>query len=299
MPELPEVGVPAWIPGLPAVARDDGAKEYGAEKERPGMTGSLTIVGLGPGTAEWITPAAQAALDAATDIVGYGPYVDRVPERAGLTKHASDNRVEVERASHALQLAADGRTVAVVSGGDPGVFAMAAAVFEALEAGPPEWRGLPISVEPGITAMLAAAARAGAPLGGDFCAISLSDNLKPWDVVTARLEAVLTADLVICLYNPISKARPWQLGKALELAAKQRDATTPVLFARAVGRPEENLRILTLAEAVAAAGTADMATLVMIGASSTRLIAREGSAPYVYTPRSVAKMPCATSQGRT
>ncbi|MCU4181617.1 precorrin-3B C(17)-methyltransferase [Bosea sp. BH3] len=263
------------------------------------MTGSLTIVGLGPGTADWITPAAQAALDIATDIVGYGPYVDRVPERAGLTKHASDNRVEVERASHALQLAAEGRTVAVVSGGDPGVFAMAAAVFEALEAGEPGWRAIPITVEPGITAMLAAAARAGAPLGGDFCAISLSDNLKPWEVVTARLEAALAADFVICLYNPISKARPWQLGKALELAAQCREGRTPVLFARAVGRPDENLRILTLTEAVAAADTADMATLVMIGASSTRLIARGAEQPYVYTPRSVTKSPCVTSQGRT
>lgn len=263
------------------------------------MSGSLIVVGLGPGTAQWITPAAQAALDAATDIVGYGPYVDRVPERVGLTKHASDNRVEVERAAHALQLAADGRRVAVVSGGDPGVFAMAAAVFEALEAGPREWLNIPITVEPGITAMLAAAARAGAPLGGDFCAISLSDNLKPWEIVTTRLRAVLAADLVICLYNPISKARPWQLGKALELAAEQRSPETPVLFARAVGRPDESLRILTLAEAVTAASTADMATLVMIGASSTRLIAREGRPPYVYTPRSVAKMPCATSQGRT
>ncbi|MDX3806050.1 precorrin-3B C(17)-methyltransferase [Bosea thiooxidans] len=263
------------------------------------MTGSLTIVGLGPGTPEWITPAAQAALDAATDIVGYGPYVDRVPDRAGLTRHASDNRVEVERAAHALQLAAEGRSVAVVSGGDPGVFAMAAAVFEALEAGPAGWRAIPITVEPGITAMLAAAARAGAPLGGDFCAISLSDNLKPWEVVTVRLEAALAADFVICLYNPISKARPWQLGKALELAARHRKADTPVLFARAVGRPDENLRILTLDGAVTASSSADMATLVMIGASITRLIAREGAAPYVYTPRSVTKSPCATSQGRT
>lgn len=263
------------------------------------MSGALTIVGLGPGTPDWITPAAQTALDAATDIIGYGPYLDRVPERPGRIKHASDNRVEVERASHALRLAAEGRKVAVVSGGDPGVFAMAAAVFEALEAGPTEWRALAITVEPGITAMLAAAARAGAPLGGDFCAISLSDNLKPWDVVTARLAAALTADFVICLYNPISKTRPWQLGKALELAAEHRAPETPVLFARAVGRPDENLRILTLAEAVTAASTADMATLVMIGASSTRLIAREGAAPYVYTPRSVTKSPCVTSQGRT
>ena len=263
------------------------------------MSGSLTIVGLGPGTPDWITPAAQAALDAATDLSGYGPYLDRLPAREGRTKHASDNRVEVERAGHALALAAEGKRVAVASGGDPGVFAMAAAVFEALDAGPEAWRAIPVTVEPGITAMLAAAARAGAPLGGDFCAISLSDNLKPWEVVTARLAAVLAADLVICLYNPISKARPWQLGKALELAGLHRDAATPVLFARAVGRPDEALRILTLAEAAAQAGTADMATLVMIGASSTRLIAREGASPYVYTPRSVASSPCVTSQGRT
>ena len=263
------------------------------------MSGSLAIVGLGPGTPEWITPAAQAALAAASDLVGYGPYLDRVPEQAGRTKHASDNRVEVERAAHALQLAAQGKRVAVVSGGDPGVFAMAAAVFEALEAGPEAWRAIPITVEPGITAMLAAAARAGAPLGGDFCAISLSDNLKPWEIVTARLGAALAADFVICLYNPISKARPWQLGKALELAAAHREAATPVLFARAVGRPDEALRVLTLAKATEQAGTADMATLVMIGASGTRLIAREGAAPYVYTPRSVTKSPCATSQGRT
>ncbi len=264
------------------------------------MSGSLTIVGLGPGPVQWLTPAAQTAIDSASDLIGYGPYLDRIPARDGQTKHASDNRVEIDRATHALQLAAAGKTVAVVSGGDPGVFAMAAAVFEALEAGDPAWLSLPIAIEPGVTAMLAAAAKAGAPLGGDFCAISLSDNLKPWEVVTARLEAVLAADLVTCLYNPISKARPWQLRAALELAARHREAQTPVIFARAVGRPDEVLRILTLAEAIEAAASADMATLVMIGASSTRLIARPGEvAPYVYTPRSVTKSPCATSQGRT
>lgn len=263
------------------------------------MSGSLTIVGLGPGEVHWLTPAAQHALDAASDLVGYGPYLDRLPEREGRTKHGSDNRVEVERARHALQLAAEGRKVAVVSGGDPGVFAMAAAVFEALDGGDPAWLALPITVEPGITAMLAAAAKAGAPLGGDFCAISLSDNLKPWEVITARLEAALRADFVIALYNPISKARPWQLGEALKLAAKHRPAETPVIFARAVGRPDEALRVLAMSEAVAAAETADMATLVMIGASSTRLIARPGQSPIVYTPRSVTKSPCATSQGRT
>lgn len=263
------------------------------------MTGTLTVVGLGPGEARYLTPAAQAALDQASDLIGYGPYLDRIPARAGQSKHASDNRVEIDRARHALELAAAGKKVAVVSGGDPGVFAMAAALFEAVEAGEPGWRELTITVEPGVTAMLAAAAAAGAPLGGDFCAISLSDNLKPWDVVTARLEAVLRADFVICLYNPISKARPWQLGKALELALAVRAPDTPVLFARAIGRADEALRVLTLGEAHEAAGTADMATLVMIGASGTRLIAREGKAPFVYTPRSVTKSPCATSQGRT
>ncbi|AWN47865.1 precorrin-3B C(17)-methyltransferase [Methylobacterium terrae] len=251
------------------------------------MSGSVTVIGLGPGDPRYLTPAAAAALDAAQDLIGYFPYVARVPERPGLTRHASDNRVEVDRARHALELAAAGRRVAVVSGGDPGVFAMAAALFEALEAGDPAWRALPITVEPGITAMLAAAARVGAPLGGDFCAISLSDNLKPWEVVTARLAAVLAADLVVALYNPISRARPWQLGAALALAAEHRAPETPVILARAVGRPDEAIRVLALAEAREA--SADMATLVMIGASATRLIPRAGEPPFVYTPRSVAR----------
>ena len=263
------------------------------------MNGSLTIVGLGPGTDDWLTPAAQTALDRAQDLIGYGPYVDRVRLREGQRRHATDNRVELDRARHALTLAAEGRTVAVVSGGDPGVFAMAAAVFEAVDDGDPAWRGLDIVVEPGITAMLAAAARTGAPLGGDFCAISLSNNLKPWEVVLARLDAALAADFVICLYNPISKARPWQLGAALERAAAQRPEGTPVIFARAIGRPDEDIRIVPVQEAAGAAARADMSTLVMIGASSTRLIARDGGTPYVYTPRSVAKSPCATSQGNT
>lgn len=250
------------------------------------MSGSLTVVGLGPGDPSLLTESARRALDAAEDLIGYIPYVARVPERPGLVRHASDNRVEVDRARHALELAASGRRVAVVSGGDPGVFAMAAAVFEALEQGEPAWRDLAITVEPGITAMLAAAARLGAPLGGDFCALSLSDNLKPWDVITARLEAVLRADLVVALYNPISRARPWQLGAALGIAAEIRAADTPVVFARAVTRPDEALRVMTLAEACEA--PADMATLVLIGASATRLIPRAEGLPFVYTPRSVA-----------
>ena len=249
------------------------------------MTGSVTVVGLGPGDPDLLTRSAEAALARAEDLIGYIPYVARVPGRPGLTRHATDNRVEVDRARHALELAAAGRHVAVVSGGDPGVFAMAAAIFEAVEAGDPLWRTLEITVEPGITAMLAAAARLGAPLGGDFCAMSLSDNLKPWAVITARLDAVLRADFVVSLYNPISKARPWQLGRALALAAEIRAPDTPVIFARAVSRPDEALRVLTLAEACAT--TADMATLVIIGASATRLISRGDGVPYVYTPRSV------------
>jgi precorrin-3B C17-methyltransferase len=250
------------------------------------VSGSLAVIGLGPGDPSLLTESARRALDAAEDLIGYHPYVARVPERPGLVRHASDNRVEVDRARHALELAAAGRRVAVVSGGDPGVFAMAAALFEALEQGEPAWRDLPITVEPGITAMLAAAARLGAPLGGDFCALSLSDNLKPWDVITARLDMVLRADLVVALYNPISRARPWQLGAALGIAAEIRAADTPVVFARAVTRPDEALRVMTLAEAREA--PADMATLVIIGASATRLIPRGDGLPFVYTPRSVA-----------
>ena len=250
------------------------------------MNGSLTVVGLGPGDAGLLTESARRALDAAEDLVGYYPYVARVPARPGLTRHASDNRVEVDRARHALQLAAAGRRVAVVSGGDPGVFAMAAAVFEAVEHGEPGWRDLAITVEPGITAMLAAAARLGAPLGGDFCALSLSDNLKPWPVVTARLEAVLRADLVVALYNPISAARPWQLGAALAIAAGIRAPETPVMFARAISRPDEAIRVATLAAAPEV--PADMATMVILGASTTRLIPRNGRAPFVYTSRKVA-----------
>lgn len=249
--------------------------------------GAITVVGLGPGSLRLLTPAASEALDQAEDLIGYGPYLARLPERPDQSRHASDNRVELDRAKHALALAASGRRVALVSGGDPGVFAMAAALFEALEHGYAAWRDIAISVEPGITAMLAAAARLGAPLGGDFCAISLSDNLKPWETITARLEAVLNADFVVALYNPVSSARPWQLGKALEIVASIRAPETPVAFARAVSRDDEALRVMRLDEAVTA--EADMATLVLIGSSSTRLIPRGEELPIVYTPRSVGR----------
>jgi precorrin-3B C17-methyltransferase len=242
------------------------------------MTGSLVVVGTGPGRAELMTPATSAALARATDLVGYGPYLDRVPAQPGQCRHASDNRVELDRARHALSLAASGKQVAVVSGGDPGVFAMAAAVFEAVEAGDPAWRTLDIRVEPGVTAMLAAAAEVGAPLGGDFCAISLSDNLKAWTTIERRLTAAAEADFVIALYNPASKARPRQLGEAFALLRARKKAETPVLFIRAAGTSEAKVVSTTLGAADAA--TADMRTLVIIGASTTRQVGR-----WIYTPR--------------
>jgi precorrin-3B C17-methyltransferase len=248
------------------------------------VSGSLVVVGTGPGKAELMTPATLAALAKATDLVGYGPYLDRIPAtRPDQRRHASDNRVELERARLALSLAASGRKVVVVSGGDPGVFAMAAAVFEAVETGDPAWRALDIKVEPGVTAMLAAAAEVGAPLGGDFCALSLSDNLKTWATIERRLRAAAEADFVIALYNPASKARPHQLARAFDLLRAIKAGDTPVLFVRAAGTAEAKVITTTLAAADAA--QADMRTLVIVGASTTRRIGR-----WVYTPRSEGRL---------
>jgi precorrin-3B C17-methyltransferase len=232
-----------------------------------------------------MTPATEAALAEATDLVGYGPYLDRLPATPGQCRHASDNRVELERARHALALAAAGRKVAVVSGGDPGVFAMAAAVCEQVEQGPPAWRALEVAIVPGITAMLAVAARVGAPLGHDFCAVSLSDNLKPWPVIERRLDAAAQAGFVIALYNPVSQARPWQLATAFERLRGHLPATTPTVFGRAVGRPDESIVVATLQSADPT--SADMATLVIVGSAETRIVPRAGRAPLVYTPRSI------------
>ncbi len=245
---------------------------------------SLWIVGLGPGPASWMTPEAVAAIAQASDIVGYAPYLDRLSLRADQRRHASDNRVEIDRARLALRLAAAGGRVAVVSGGDPGIFAMAAAVFEAVEAGEPAWGALAIEVAPGVSAMQAAAARLGAPLGHDFCAISLSDNLKPWEIVARRLAAAADGDFVIALYNPASKARPRRIFEAFELLRQRKGAATPVAFARAVGRPDEFIVLANLGEADP--GVADMSTLVLIGSSETRFIARGAARPWLLTPRS-------------
>jgi precorrin-3B C17-methyltransferase len=240
------------------------------------------IVGLGPGPAEWMTPEAGTAISAATDIVGYGPYLDRLSLRADQRAHASDNRAELDRARLALRLAAEGRAVAVVSGGDPGVFAMAAAVFEATEEDP-RWLDLDIAVAPGVTAMQAAAARLGAPLGHDFCAISLSDNLKPWATVERRLQAAADGDFVITLYNPASRARPTRIIEAFDLLRRLKARATPVAFARAIGRTDEQLTLTTLGKADGE--LADMATLIVVGSSETRFIARDGARAWMVTPR--------------
>ena len=247
------------------------------------MSGRVAVVGLGPGQASWMTPEASAEIEAASDVVGYGPYVERLLLRPGQRAHASDNRVELDRARLALTLAAEGHAVAVVSGGDPGVFAMAAAMFEAIEA-KPEWRALDVVVAPGVSAMQAAAARLGAPLGHDFCAISLSDNLKPWAIVERRLKAAAEGDFVIALYNPASKARPQRIVEAFDLLRALKRAATPVAFARAVGRADETLTLTTLAEADLS--LVDMATLVIVGSSQTRFVARDGASPWMLTPRS-------------
>jgi precorrin-3B C17-methyltransferase len=246
------------------------------------MTGWLRVVGLGPGPADWITPEASAALAAASDVVGYSTYLDRLTLTTDQRRHASGNGDELERAQHALQLAQQGARVALISGGDPGVFAMASAVFEAVDAGPVAWRALDIAVLPGVTAALAAAARLGAPLGADFCVINLSDNLKPWSVLERRLELAAAADFVIALYNPASRARPQQIHSAFDVLRKQRTAAAVTMFARAVGRPDEQLLVTTLGEADPS--VADMRTLVLVGTAATRCIERP-TGSWVYSPR--------------
>ncbi len=251
--------------------------------------GRLTVAGLGPGALAQITPEVATALQDATDVVGYLPYVVRAQallHQAGADSavrlHASDNRVELERAQQALALAAQGRRVVVVSSGDPGVFAMAAAVFEAMENAPPAqaaaWQALDVQVLPGITAMLAAAARAGAPLGHDFCCINLSDNLKPWPVIAKRVQLAAEADFAMAFYNPRSVSRPEGFVRLLALLRTHCEPQRLVVFARAVSTPDEQLRVCTLAEAQPE--MADMRTVVLVGNSTTRRVGR-----FTYTPR--------------
>ncbi|AJE45203.1 precorrin-3B C(17)-methyltransferase [Celeribacter indicus] len=242
------------------------------------MSGWLAVAGLGPGDAALVTPEVTAALAEATDVVGYAAYVARVAGRSGLTLHPSDNRVEVERATLALDLAARGRRVVVVSSGDPGVFAMASALFEALEAGAPAWHDIDIRILPGITAMLAAAARLGAPLGHDFCAINLSDNLKPRELIEHRLRMAARGDFAMAFYNPRSRARPGQFARVLDILREECGDDRLISFARDIGKPGEQLLTVTLSEA--RPEMADMRTVVILGNARTRRVGR-----FVYTPR--------------
>ncbi|MDE4097264.1 precorrin-3B C(17)-methyltransferase [Phaeobacter gallaeciensis] len=241
-------------------------------------TGWVVVAGLGPGEEALVTQEVRDAIDAATDIVGYIPYVKRIAPRDGLVLHASDNRVEVDRATHALEMAAAGRRVVVVSSGDPGVFAMASAVFEALEAGPNDWLELDIRVLPGITAMLAAAAQIGAPLGHDFAAINLSDNLKPWSLIESRLRAAGEAGFAMAFYNPRSQSRPHQFAHALEILRAACGEDTLISFARDVTKPTQEITTVALKDA--RPEMADMRTMVIVGNRDTRAIGR-----HVYTPR--------------
>jgi precorrin-2 C20-methyltransferase/precorrin-3B C17-methyltransferase len=236
--------------------------------------GQVSVVGLGPAGPEWLTPEASAALATAEVLIGYETYLARVPTRPGQVRHATDNRVEAERARHALELAAAGAHVAVVSSGDPGIFAMATAVIEEAAAFP----DVAVRVVPGLSAMQAAAARVGAPLGHDFAVISLSDQLKPAEVVEARLAAAAGADLVLALYNPASQTRREGLARAIEVILEARDPDTPVVVARAVGAPEESVTLTTLGELDQ--DTVDMRTLLIVGSSQT--VSRNGR---MYTPR--------------
>lgn len=243
------------------------------------MSGSVIVAGLGPGNQAMVTPEVSAALAAATDVVGYIPYVARIAPRPGLTLHATDNRVELDRATHALEMAQSGQRVVVVSSGDPGVFAMASALFEAVEARP-EFATLDIRILPGITAMLAAAAALGAPLGHDFCAVNLSDNLKPWAVIEKRLRLAAQADFAMAFYNPRSASRPDGFANVLNILRQECEPARLISFARAVSTPDQSLLTTTLQQA--RPEMADMRTVVLLGNSATRRIG-----PYVYTPRSV------------
>ena len=253
--------------------------------------GRLAVIGLGPGAAELMVPAVKAELARCTDVLGYETYVRMAgPFRDDQVQHCTDNREEMQRARHAFELAAQGRSVVVVSSGDPGVFAMAAAVLEALhESGDPAWHQVELEILPGVSASLATAAQAGAPLGHDFCVMSLSDNLKPWSIIEKRLDLASQADLALAFYNPISRSRPWQLGRALEIVALHRTPETPVVLGRDIGRPGQTLRVTTLGQLTPE--QVDMRTMVLIGSSTTCVFPRAGGGEWVYTPRWYGEKP--------
>ncbi|MEX3775296.1 precorrin-3B C(17)-methyltransferase [Pseudomonas sp. MYb118] len=273
-----------------AILGDDAIAIAVAEQPLPVLSigrprGRLAVIGLGPGAAELMVPAVKAELARATDVLGYETYVRMAgPFRDDQVLHCTDNREEMQRARHAFELAAQGRSVVVVSSGDPGVFAMAAAVLEALhESSDTAWHNVDLEILPGVSASLATAAQAGAPLGHDFCVMSLSDNLKPWAIIEKRLDLAAQADLALAFYNPISRSRPWQLGRALEIVAQHRVAQTPVVLGRDIGRPGQTLRVTTLGQLTP--DQVDMRTMVLVGSSTTCIFPRPDGRIWVYTPR--------------
>ncbi|MGH8780291.1 precorrin-3B C(17)-methyltransferase [Paraburkholderia sp.] len=249
------------------------------------LRGRVTVIGLGPGSADLLVPAARDALADATDILGYATYVNMAgPFRENQCVHATDNREELQRARHAFELAAEGRAAVVVSSGDPGVFAMAAAVLEALDTSDdPRWGTVDLRIVPGVSAAMATAAQAGAPLGHDFCVLSLSDNLKPWSIIEQRLRHAAQADLVMAFYNPISRARPRQLDTALDIVREYRAPATRVVLGRDIGRPGGTLKTTTLGDL--RSSDVDMRTMVIVGSSTTRGFARSDGGEWIYTPR--------------
>ena len=253
--------------------------------------GRLAVIGLGPGAAELMVPAVKAELARANDVLGYETYVRMAgPFRDDQVMHCTDNREEMQRARHAFELAAQGRSVVVVSSGDPGVFAMASAVLEALhESTDPQWHSVDLEILPGVSASLATAAQAGAPLGHDFCVMSLSDNLKPWSIIEKRLDLASEADLALAFYNPISRSRPWQLGVALDIVRRHRTPQTPVVLGRDIGRPGQTLRVTTLGELTP--DQVDMRTMVLVGSSTTCVFPRADGSEWVYTPRWYGEKP--------
>ncbi|MEV0085983.1 precorrin-2 C(20)-methyltransferase [Saccharopolyspora sp. NPDC050642] len=265
---------------LPGPANSDTALHAAAAAaDRGAERGEVVVVGLGPGGREWVTPEAQAALAAADDLVGYAPYLARIPDNPRQRKHASDNRVEAERAEFALELARRGSRVAVISSGDPGVFAMASAVLEVAA----ERSDVPVRVLPGMTAAQAVASRVGAPLGHDFCVLSLSDRLKPWEVIVERLRAAASADLVMAIYNPASRSRTWQVAAARDAVLEHRSPDTPVVIGRDVGGPAESIKVVRLADLDPS--DVDMRCLLLIGSSTTRLVGGADGRDVVFTPR--------------
>ncbi|MGI5258898.1 precorrin-2 C(20)-methyltransferase [Streptomyces angustmyceticus] len=280
--DLPPAEASSGVGAADAAAATPAARDADDETTSPAaLPGEVVVVGTGPAGPLWLTPESRGALAAAEDLVGYTTYLDRVPLRPGQRRHASDNKVESERAELALDLARRGRRVAVVSGGDPGVFAMATAVLEVASQDP--YRAIPVRVLPGVTAANAAAARAGAPLGHDYAVISLSDRLKPWEVIAERLHAAASADLALALYNPGSRSRTWQVGKARELLLEHRAPDTPVILARDIGGPEESVRTVHLADLDP--HQVDMRTLLIVGSSQTQAVRRDDGTEIVWTPR--------------